>query len=58
MLNIVYKGQMYTFAMNGQTGKMVGNVPIKKSKVVSYFLKLFSIVFIILFIIANILGLM
>ena len=28
MVNIKYKDKMYTFAMNGQTGKMVGNIPV------------------------------
>lgn len=32
MLNIKYKDKMHTFAMNGQTGKMVGNVPISAKK--------------------------
>lgn len=32
MLNIKYKDKMHTFAMNGQTGKMVGNVPISGKK--------------------------
>lgn len=27
ILNTTYKGQKYTFAMNGQTGKFVGNLP-------------------------------
>lgn len=34
MLNIMYKGKMHTFAMNGQTGKMVGNVPISAKKLI------------------------
>ena len=28
MLNVKYKDKMHMFAMNGQTGKMVGNIPI------------------------------
>ena len=28
MVNIQYKNKNYTFAMNGQTGKIVGNIPI------------------------------
>ncbi len=28
MVNINYKGKKYTFAMNGQTGKLVGNIPV------------------------------
>ena len=32
LLNTKYKGETYTFAMNGQTGKMVGNLPCDKGK--------------------------
>lgn len=28
LLNTTYKGEKYTFAMNGQTGRFVGNLPI------------------------------
>ena len=30
LLNTTYKGQRYTFAMNGQTGKFVGDLPMDK----------------------------
>lgn len=32
VLNTMYKGKLYTFAMNGQTGKFVGNLPSDKGK--------------------------
>ena len=32
ILNTKYKDEMYTFAMNGQTGKLVGKLPIDKKK--------------------------
>lgn len=32
VLNTKYKGKVYTFAMNGQTGKFVGNLPADKGK--------------------------
>ena len=32
MLNTFWKGKPYIFAMNGQTGKLVGDVPIDKGK--------------------------
>ncbi len=32
MMNTKYGGKTYTFAMNGQTGKMVGELPIDKRK--------------------------
>ena len=28
MVNIQYNNKSYTFAMNGQTGKIIGNIPI------------------------------
>lgn len=31
LLNTTWKGQKYTFAMNGQTGKLVGDLPIDKA---------------------------
>lgn len=42
MLNIKYKDKMYKFAMNGQTGKMVGNVPISIGKLLLKSLGIFS----------------
>ncbi len=32
MLNTTYKGKMYQFAMNGQTGKFIGDIPIDKKR--------------------------
>ena len=32
MLNTFWQGKAYTFAMNGQTGKLVGQVPVDKGK--------------------------
>ena len=37
ILNTDYKGQKYTFAMNGQTGKFVGNLPVDKGKLAALF---------------------
>ena len=37
ILNTDYKGEKYTFAMNGQTGKFVGNLPIDGKKVAALF---------------------
>jgi hypothetical protein len=31
MLSTTYRGQRYIFAMNGQTGKMVGDLPMDKT---------------------------
>ena len=31
LLNTIWNGQKYTFAMNGQTGKLVGDLPVDKA---------------------------
>ena len=43
-----YRGKEYFFAMNGQTGKVVGQPPISKKKVVSNFALIFIISFLVL----------
>ena len=43
ILNTKYEGKLYTFAMNGQTGKIIGNLPIDKKKTVKYFFAAFGI---------------
>lgn len=45
MVNIDYKNKKYTFAMNGQTGEIVGNIPIDKKKTVIIYLIMLVIVF-------------
>ena len=37
ILNTTWNGQQYTFAMNGQTGKFVGNLPVDKNAYWRYF---------------------
>ncbi|MBQ4207541.1 MAG: hypothetical protein II621_04480 [Clostridia bacterium] len=37
LLNTSYHGKTYTFAMNGQTGRFIGNLPISKSKLAGLF---------------------
>ena len=32
ILNVKWKGKTHTFAMNGQTGKFVGNIPTEEKK--------------------------
>lgn len=41
LLNIKYKDKLYTFAMNGQTGKMIGNIPTDRKKVILYSIIIF-----------------
>ena len=52
MLNIKYLDKFYTFAMNGQTGKMIGDIPYSKKKAVIGFIIVFIISLIILAIIS------
>ncbi len=37
VLNTTYEGKKYTFAMNGQTGKFVGELPISTKKSIGWF---------------------
>ena len=50
LLNIKYNNEIYTFAINGQTGKLSGTIPKKNSKLISIFLISFILIFTILFI--------
>lgn len=51
-----YEQQEHTFAMNGQTGKVVGTPPISKGKVVQWFAGLSASLFILFKIIAFLIG--
>lgn len=42
MLHTKYNDEDLLFAMNGQTGKLIGNLPVDKKKVVLHFLILFA----------------
>lgn len=48
MVNVKYAGKMYTFAMNGQTGEFIGDIPTDKRKALLLFIAIFSILFMIL----------
>lgn len=41
ILNTTYQGKKYTFAMNGQTGKFVGNLPVCKNLFFKYLISTF-----------------
>ncbi|MDO4487697.1 MAG: hypothetical protein Q4B67_01205 [Eubacteriales bacterium] len=43
LLNTTWNGQKFTFAMNGQTGKFVGNLPADKGLCVTFWLTRFLI---------------
>ena len=47
MVNVKYMGKMYTFAMNGQTGEFIGNIPVNKKKAVIISLIMFVSLFFI-----------
>lgn len=49
VLNTLWNGQKYTFAMNGQTGKMVGDLPMDKGLFWKYFLSTAAITTVLAF---------
>ena len=48
MVNIKYKDKMYLFAMNGQTGEFIGNIPLDTQKTIIYSVLIFLVIFIII----------
>lgn len=51
LLNTMWNGQKYTFAMNGQTGKMVGDIPISGGKVAGKFALFAGIIAVVAFLV-------
>ncbi len=51
LLTTSYKGKNYTFAMNGQTGKFVGNLPMDRGAFWRWFFAIFGIVSVFVFLI-------
>ena len=47
MVNVKYNEKQYLFAMNGQTGEFVGNIPLDKRKTVIYTILIYIITFIV-----------
>lgn len=47
MVNIKYRDKMYTFAMNGQTGKIVGELPLGTKEVIFWSVGIFLFCFVI-----------
>lgn len=47
MVNVIYKNKTYTFAMNGQTGEIVGNIPLDITKTIIMTLIIFVTVAVI-----------
>ena len=57
LLNTKYKDETYTFAMNGQSGKFVGNVPVDKGKLAGVFCGLAAGVTAVAYAVITLLGL-
>lgn len=58
LLNSEYKGEKYTFAVNGQTGKTVGNLPMDKAVYTRYFLGVLGASFAIVLGLCKLFGIM
>lgn len=54
MVNVKYQDKYYLFAMNGQTGEFIGNIPLDKKKACIYFISIFAIVFLLVILISYI----
>lgn len=44
LLNTTWRGKKYTFAMNGQTGKIVGDLPVDQGALLRWFFSIFGLV--------------
>lgn len=53
-----FQGRQYTFAMNGQTGKLIGNIPIDNKKRIRCFFQYTGIIWVILSIILSVFALL
>lgn len=51
MVNIKYRNKMYTFAMNGQTGEIVGNIPLDVTKTIIFSIIIFLVSFLVVLLI-------
>ena len=58
LLNTSYKNEHFTFAMNGQTGKLVGNLPASKAKLAALFAGLTVPLTALLYVIGSALGIL
>ena len=58
LLNTKWKGKTYTFAMNGQTGKLVGDLPLDKSLYQKWFVGLTAAVAAVVFVASYLLWLL
>ena len=56
MAYLRYDGKEYLFAMNGQTGKIVGELPVSNSWTAKWFVIIFCISFVIVMIVLALLA--
>lgn len=56
LLNYRYNGKNYSFAMNGQTGKIVADLPVSKGKAAGVFVLTFIIMYLLILIIGGLIG--
>lgn len=47
MVNVKYKDKFYLFAMNGESGKFIGNIPLDKKRALFYTIFVFAISFVL-----------
>lgn len=50
MVNVKYNDKMYTFAMNGQTGEFIGDIPLDVGKTILYAFLMFIAIFAVIII--------
>ena len=53
LLNTSWNGQKFSFGMNGQSGKFVGNLPADKGKAVKFFFAAFGIAGVLVYLIGS-----
>lgn len=58
MVNVKYNNKMYIFAMNGQTGEFIGDIPLDKMKVAIWSILSFASIFLAIILISIILFLL
>ncbi|MBO4339061.1 MAG: IBR domain-containing protein [Clostridia bacterium] len=58
ILNTTYKGNKYLFAMNGQTGKFIGNLPVSNAKLGALFAGLFTGISVLAILVSKMAGLL
>lgn len=57
MVNVKYNNKLYIFAMNGETGKFIGNIPLDKKRVFFFTVLTFIISFLVCFLVSYIIYL-